>query len=341
MNGVSSKPFVLSAAATALAALLPGCASPAPSPKTPHPASPAVRGADSGLELRWWVLPDDGDVIARALAAYEDRPTPADGAGREVWRANGLRLISVPTADLPALQARFQQLRSQVLINDLRAAGIAEADLARVAATMAPAAATTQEQWLGEVPRWTDAVRGPQMGPGTGRGTVIKMDVGPLALGAGRLRLLLRAWTVPTALTSDHAAAGLRVELAPQFEQSRTIPTERDIGLLPPLAVEEQGLILSRLVLSMTLDGTESLLIVADRPDTDWAAIASGAPLPSPAPATVFGPPTPDGITLGEAMLSSDPSPRPDGTGQAPRGPTKAVVVLVPRVRDRFVLSGP
>lgn len=335
-----ARPWTTSAAVAALAAAISGCASPAPRPEPPHPASPAVRGADSGLELRWWVLPDDGDVIARALAVYEGRPTPADGAGREVWRANGLRLLSVPTAELPALQARFQQLRSQVLINDLRAAGIAEADLARVAASMAPAASTTQEQWLGEVPRWMDAVRGPQMGPGTGRGTVIKMDVGPLALGPGRLRLLLRAWTVPTVVSPDHAAAGLRLELAPQFEQSRNIPSERELGLLPPLAVEEQGLVLSRLVLGMTLDGSDSLLIVPDRPDTDWGAIASGTATVAQAPKSVFGPPTPDGITLGEAMLSSDASPRAGGAGPDARGLTKAVVVLVPRVRDRFVLVG-
>lgn len=327
---------------SAILAAAPGCASQAaPKPPEPVAASPAVRGADSGVELRWWVLPDDGDVIARALAPYEGRPTPVDGPGRETWRANGLRLIAVPVAELPALQARFQQLRAQVLVSDLRAAGIPEADLARAASTMSPAASTSQEQWLGEVPRWTDAVRGPQMGPGTGRGTVIKMDSGPLALGPGRLRLLLRAWSVPTTLTPDHAAAGLHLELAPQFAQARNDSTELDVALLPPLALEDQGLVLSRLVLAMTLDGSEALLIVPDRPESDWQATATGSPPPPAPPQGVFGPPSPTGVTLGEAMLASEPASRPGAAGAStPRGPAKAIIVLVPRVREQFELLG-
>jgi hypothetical protein len=325
-----------------LLAFLAGCAgSPDPKPQPPA-ASPAVRGADSGVELRWWVVPDDGDVVARALAAYETAATPIDGPGRDAWRANGLRLVSVPVAELAPLQAHFQQLRSQVVVNDLRAAGVGDADLSRVAATLPPAASTSQEQWLGEVPRWTDAVRGPQMGPGTGRGTVIKMDTGPLALGPGRLRLLLRAWSVPTLLAPDHASAGLHVELAPQFEPAVNDAEEHDLGLLPPLQLEERGLVLSRLVLSMTLDGSEAILIVAARPNEDWAAVASGKPAPPRPPTSVFGPPDPEGVTLGEAMLTSEAplGPAP-GAPSVARGPAKAVIVLVPHVRDRFELAKP
>jgi hypothetical protein len=323
----------------ALTAIASGCAGPAPSDQPDSPAfsaSPAVRGAESGVELRWWVLPDDGDVIARALSGYESRPLPIDPPVRQLWRANGLRLVAVPVADLPALQARFQSLRSEVLVADLRAAGIVESDLTRVAATMAPTASASQEQWLGEVPRWTDAVRGPT----TSRRTVIKMDSGLLPLGPGRLRLLLRAWAVPMQIGAERAAAGLRLELAPQFEETRNRLEDPELALSPPLAVEDQGLVLSRLVMGMTLDGGDALVIVPDRPGTDWAAIAEGGPAVPAPEADIFGPPAPEGVTLGEAMLSSEGiGPLGGASARAPR-PVKAVIVLIPRVPDRFALVG-
>jgi hypothetical protein len=332
----------------AAAMMAAGCAHTVETP-LPIQASPVVRGADCGLELRWWVLPDDGDVIARALASYEARPGPVDAAARDLWRGNGFRIVAVPVDELGGVQARLQQLRAQVIVSDLRAAGVREQDLAAVVASMASAPAT-QEQWLGEVPRWTDAVRGPAMGRGTGRPSVVMMDSGPLALGPGRLRLLLRSWAVPTQIAGDRAAAGLHLELAPQFEEARpSIPDwgieEADMGLVKPLALEDQGLVLSRLVLSLTLDGSEALVIVPERPETEWGTIASGEPVAPVADRGIFGPAAPRGVTLGEAMLSAEPGLARaaggaiEGSG-LPRRPAKAMIVLVPRVPERFELLG-
>lgn len=315
-------------------------------------ASPVVVGGDNGLELRWWVSAADGASLGGVLAPYADRPIPIDAHHRALLESNGLRAVAVPLDRLANVQSRLATIGAE------------------------------QRQWLGQAPAWIEAVPGPERP----EGQTIRMHDGPLRLGPGRLRLLVRCWTIPLAPTTPGGpAAALHVELIPQHRESSPVERSADGLALTPAAAEaeDQGLLFTRLLTRMTAPRGEAILLVPERPGTKWRPVdavpdSSGAdadPAPSPggpapprpapavgqvvrgapgaepgaaggvgarapadgtarqrsAPAAEAGPPSEASPTLGEAMLMSalgDPSPRT----------VRAVVVLIPRVPDRYVL---
>jgi hypothetical protein len=139
-------------------------------------------------------------------------------------------------------------------------------------------AGSTQKQWLGQAYAWTEVVHA-----GQSSGRVIALDAERIRLAPGSLRLLVRSWiepTMPSAGDGSGAAAPgatLRVEMVPQNRESRT-PEQA----LDPLAVNEprfeaesQGLLFSRLYTRMSLVPGRALVIVPDRPDADWKAMAA------------------------------------------------------------------
>lgn len=254
--------MALGAAALGLAS----CGGTSRSPTKPHAVSAGVRGADTGLELHWWIVVDDLRAIAAAFEPYMDQSIPAPESRRNRWHDNGLRLLSIPTADVDSLSRQL------------------------------PIIGPIERQWLGQRPAWTDAVRGPHLR----EGGLVSLDSGDVMLPPGRLRLLIRCWAMPMPAPDGAVPAGLRVELAPQYADS-TAPDSRielDTGLRVRLRTEEEGMVFTNLVLEMIAVEGRAILIVPESPRVDWSN-----PPPADAPEPVgpaFHPPP----SLGEAMLT-------------------------------------
>lgn len=271
-----------------------GCATPArqevePTLSEDASASPVVN-ADQGLEVRWWVISDRRGDLARVLAPYADRPTPADNETLARWERSGLRLVAVPLSDLTAVRDAL------------------------------PKVGATNSQWLGEKASWIDALGGPTLE----RPWTVVLDDSPTKLPAGQIRLLLRAWIVPE-FNDERTNAALHIELMPQH-RVKVDEAQFDDQLLP-VADRFQTRDIDSLRLIMDVGPRDALLVVPERPGLRW----SDAPEISPDADSPVGP-TPTYPTLGAAMLTSSPA----GLG---RSVNKAIIVLIPRIPDRFELT--
>lgn len=299
-----SIPALLSAAVLAAGGLT-GCSS---APK-PVPASPDSRSQQSGLELTWWLveeLPQSDAAglapsLTQVLAEYEKHASPIPWRTLETWRACGMRVLSVPATELDALRSRLH------------------------------ITAPLQQQWLGEVPRWTQAAQAAVAG-----GSTVRLDNGPLTLEPGTLRLLVRAWTAPARLVGPQAAgepAVLQLEMVPQFvprpDESFAAQLHRAEEVRPTR--EQEGVAFTRLSLQATLTGDDALIIVPEAPEIAWTA-------PEPkedaaeAPPSLLGPPVPATPTLGEVLLSGRDSPE--------QRRTRMILVLTPAVPPEYRLFG-
>jgi hypothetical protein len=348
--------LVLSVLPVLLAASFSACSSRTPSePQTPSmlrsvigapprgaQASPAVWGAERGLELWSWTVADArqpaftpaatsaaslGDdtpppqpaytiidprlSIELAVLPYTDRPVPIADDLRYRLHAAGFRIVAVPVADLPALQSNLRLV------------------------------APTQKQWLGEIPLWTDLVSGPTFHfPRT-----IAIDNTPLGstthLQPGRLRLLGRAWTVPLPTADNPQAAAMRLELVPQHEPQLS-DHQRLLAGISNTRTEAEGRLFPGLAVGAYLRGEDALILIPDSPHSDWSS-PPPPPLPAPTPPEGNNPADPPDAphdfqadsainwpTLGEAMLAAP------ARGTTPR--TRAVLVLIPHIPSRFEL---
>ncbi len=236
------------------------------------------------------VIRDNKTDIESLLSPYLSRPVPMPDAVLARWRDSGLRVVAVPVADLERLVA------SSRLIGQV------------------------QRQWLGEMPTWTDAVRGPQLPEPR---TVALAD-GPIRLEPGRLRLLVRAWTVPIDRDGPTPAAGLHLDLALRLDPQ--VPERERMMATATGEPEIRGHVFSTLAASLTVAQNDALVIIPDEPGADWAR-----PAPEPE-AGVYGPQADPMPTLGELLMASP------AFGDAVR--TRAVVALVPHIPDRFELLG-
>lgn len=320
-------------------------------------ARPAVRGADSGLEMWWWVvtdawrpppaellqsapdeqappaappapppkkkapgpadsytghptdgpplvfdgkkwraagalqtveLRDDKTDLEKALTPYLDRPVPLTEEQAARWRAAGLRMVAVPIADLDRLQS------------SLRLVG------------------GVQQQWLGELPAWTDIVRGrAEEAP-----TVVATDDGVAKLEPGRLRLLARCWMAPLTGPSGEPAPVLRLEMIPEHQPDRPEPVR--MLQAAGLGAGDGDVLFRRLAVAVSVGAGDAYLIIPEKPAAEWRSESKDAGPEATGPDAAPPP------TLGEAMLSS---PARNGSARA-----RAVIVLIPRVPDRFEL---
>jgi hypothetical protein len=219
-------------------------------------------------------------------------PVPDDLRTR--WRDSGFRLVAVPVAEVDRIVGAAR-LVGQV-----------------------------QRQWLGEVPDWTDTIRGPALREPTG----VSLHDGVLILQPGRLRLPIRAWIVPVR-TPDPAgaAAALHVEIAPRLDPY--IPERDRLRAVVGGEPATRPRVLTSLAATMELDGTDAILIVPDSPGDDWAR----PPAPPNAPAEEnhgIGPEPAPAPTLGELLLSAP------ATTQSPR--LRHILTLIPHVPERFEL---
>ncbi len=300
--------------------------------------SPGDRGAGAGLELSWWVVDDRKpakpaapppgqkapqetpqgaaflSAIEAVLSEFSAAPLRASQDQLLLWRQNGFRIVAVPRDRLPGLRDRL------------------------------PVIGPDQQEWLGQLHAWTGVVRGPQW-DGV---AALRTDEGPLPLADGRLRLLARCWTAPgpqVALQDGQSvpSAVLHLDLVPQHEERQTGRRSLTEALENPVlrTTVGQGLVFSRLLLTVELDGTQALLIVPEAPERSWATPRADDPQAPATPAAGrvvplpgIGPEAPREPTLGEAMLTDAVSPQ--NTRRA-----RAVLVLVPHVPARYEILGP
>jgi len=240
----------------ALLAVVGGCAS-APATRESPAVSPGARAQETGLEVSWWVIDDApaGETPAREVfAELAQRSVPVAWTTVDAWRANGLRLYSVPVGEVDALRARFHL------------------------------AGPTQSQWLGEAPRWRDLARSqPIRAP-----LAIGLDDGPIVLQNGHLRLAVRCWTAPSRIQVEAGSASrvlsvIQLECVPQHlpEPERApafvLPSPDGKRPAPP-----EPFTFSRLTLSTALLGDEAIIIVPEAPEADPAQRTLGPTPPSP-----------------------------------------------------------
>lgn len=304
------------AAMAVCASWIAGCAAPGAGAAVPVTTDfSTVRAETGGLETWSFAIPDAPRAAPRLLARYADRPVPLPREVVERWRVSGLRIVSVPAADIgPMVSEARSGVRGEV-------------------STLG----TVQKQWLGLFPEWAELVRGREYAGGS----VVEIDGGTLELGAGRARLLGRCWVVPadeTAGPESGAAprAALRLEIVPQYRDagSPLRRLERQVGIAPRPSPVDEGLLFRRLAAELTLTGDDALVIVAEDPATDWGTPAvreESRPADlaeAGAPEEETAPPAP---TLGRALLTA-PSPGEGRVGM------RTVLVLLPRVPEKFTL---
>lgn len=289
-----------------------------------NPAAPS--SAAQGLEVAWWVVRQPTDAapprrtIGQIVAAHAlPADLPVDEETLRLWRANGLRLVVVPSAKLDAIRRDLQSVGS------------------------------TEHQWIAPTGIWKPAFRGTSWeSPAT-----LRLDNGPLELSPGALRAMVRGWVVPVeppttaqastqpaANTADSStpAAGLQLELALQHHERRRPVSDLQAALSidSPKTLSDDGLVFWRLALTATLAPGRSYIILAEDPDKEWATNAiqrlieaNPPPTPDAEPPTLLGPVPPATPTLGEALLTD--------ALRARRAQT-ALLILTPRVPERFEL---
>lgn len=268
----------------------------------------AAFGEQNGLEIRWWAMRDDPELIRRALAPYLHQPAPTDPETVERLRQAGLRLVAVPMADLLGLRARM------------------------------PIVGRIERRWIGQAPRWIECVPGPRFSPGK----TVRIGQERLTLRPGALRLLTRAWTEP-----QHDGATLRIDLAMQHVEARHLDPHVPLMELPARhGVLSDGMVFAISIAELESRGVHFYLLVPEPPEIEWGGRESdddadatgpeihGPPTPEPEDwtlepevdeALMQGPPAPDIPTLGEAMLI-----QPEQHGGARR--MRAIIVLIPRL---------
>lgn len=285
------------------------------------PGSGGDRGMPVGLEVTWWIVDDAlqpaKEPLAEVLGDYADRELPGAGAARELWRANGLRVLAVPVPELEIVRARLS------------------------------ISGPVHEQWLGILSDWTPIISGPAVPEPFS----VRLDSGSLGLPPGRLRLLARAWPTPVEpapsepLPSDgRMPALLELEILPQHAQDAPRdPLGRAMGARAP-GVLDQGQPFSRLTLTLLSRGKDAILIVPTAPADDWpdaskarpSASASaggwagpgGPEVPGETPLHALGPTPSPSPSLGQLMLSDPAHPLRRG-----------VLVLIPHAPERFELG--
>ncbi len=245
-----------------------------------------------GMEMYWWGFDDGGDAasLARHLQQYVANSVPISEKTQLAWQRNGLRMVSIPRDDVPALELALK-------VNG------------------------AQRKAMGEVSDWATLAAGP---PWTGR-QQLQMSEGELVLEAGRLRLIARAWTSPDILEGRNGEVGIlryvtRVEMAIQHEERDERPRElfREHNALR--GIHESGLVLSRTIANFDVWPNEAVLIFPESPDSDLHALAIASTEPPPTNADA-GPELPRLPTAGELLLAG----RPLGKGPARR----AIIVLM------------
>jgi hypothetical protein len=286
----------LAAICAAGALQLSGCAG-TPTVDTPGAKVTTIGGGtwvgDEGLDVRVWTLDAAKHAPGVELFTYEPRPVPAPTNVLAAWSRAGLRVLSVPTVELDALRVKLKAIGA------------------------------SRQDWIGQQPRWGVLASGPFQAE---RREFIGPD-GPDVIERGRARLLVRCWSQAAEDETGQPTSVLRIEVAAQV-----VGEASGLSLTPAPWGEGDGRVLESMTLRMRLRDGDAILIVPERPDVSWAAIAApagdapievaGPPSAAPGEASLFVAPT-----LGELLLTGDIEfGRASGTG-------RVAIALVPHTR--------
>lgn len=265
--------------------------------------SAPFRGKVAGLETQTWVVNDTTGEVGRALAGYSAVEWPGKAEQVRVWRAAGLRIVAVPEAEVSKVRGVLS------LIGPL------------------------EQRWNGELAKWTPILAGPswegerELSIASGAGLREREAV---VLSAGRLRLLARAYALPS-LVGEKLESRLTIELVPQHEEPDGSARALSRQLRGGGGAEQRGMVFQGTALEFVARPGECYFITGDAPEMEWVSDAersSDAPGPEMSrEGRVEGAPT-----LGEAMLTDASR---EGTMRA-----RVVLVLTPKVPGTFTLLG-
>lgn len=221
-----------------------------PVPVSLPPSTPGVRGSENGMEMMWWGVTTGSRNLAELLAPYLEDTAGIDPRTRALWQTNGLRLVAVPTAQLDTLRQLLRQTGG------------------------------VERQWLGQVGAWTDVIHGSTWHDLQ----AVEMDNGRLYLGPGRMRILMRCWTIPVPAPAGQEGdapivSAMRAELLLQHQEPSRVDAstlyQRPTDVTDPV---QEGLVFSRLAAGATLPSDRALLVIPESPEIDWRAIAQIPP---------------------------------------------------------------
>lgn len=253
----------------------------------PQPAGPPVEHQDGGprtfeeyVQALRLAEPDRPGL--EVLARYRKTRGALDQRAIDAWELNGLEFALVPIDELASLRSSM---------------GVP---------------GPLERTWWGATTTWSHMAKGIPAG-----NRRIETDMGPLALGPGRLALIGRAWPAPGVREPV-----LRLELCPQFLPVRASGSVLEARLsarlasddTPPNALDE-GPVFERLVLRGSIPRGYALVIA---PGVRSESLGR------------FGPDVP-ASSLAEALLSSV---GPDGA------PRPVALVVVPVLPEWFSLGG-
>lgn len=294
------------AALLAILTLLTGCAAQPPAP-APRPApdlpmiAPRAMGTLGGLETRVWSVNGSDQY-------FDDAMRGAIARGARVipdLDDEGLRLLEMDIADAARLYL------------SMRAVG------------------PSRQAWFGQAPVWTEVAVGPRVE----RGAWASVGGRVTPLVEGRLRLLARAWTVPS---PDGPA--LSCEVLAQLADGA-------MGRIST-APERDGLVFPGLRYACTLRPGRALVVVGEAPGVAWEAWTPPEPSQSPTGPIGTGPigPEPEPVAMPEPsepvelppVLAGPRQALPPTIGELTLGAERVrlVVVLIPRLPERVELTG-
>lgn len=279
---------------------------------------PGAPVASAGLEVVVLRVEDRDGAVARVFGPWWARASGSTGAGassgpwgereREVWAANGVRLVPVPIAELERVVRRL------------------------------PTVGAVRRNAMGELLDWTVIFTAAAPGRLALRAGMGESDSGELATRGGVVRVLARAWRAVDAERPEGRA--LQVEIVPQHvaELDEATQLRRRLGVEPTPGVLEEGLILRRFALSGAWRAGEAMAValVAEEPGVDWARVAEDAMRMGAAGGRgvgeTKGPQVPSAPDLGRTLFGPEEQ-LIEREGEEPRRRSvRTVVVLVPRV---------
>lgn len=263
--------------------------------------SPALRGAENGLEMHWWLAEGSAASLRAAIARYAEPDPSLDSDTRARLAECGLRVVRTPIADIASIRESLS-VRGR-----------------------------TDRKWLGQAPWWIEALRGALAG-----NAVVDHLGDIVTLPSGRLRVLTRAWTSPTA-----SGPVLRADVALQHlpRLSELLPSLSERETRASLQPQHQGDVFDETVMSLEMQEGYAYLLVCDQRDAVWPGeeVAMDPRERLYAPQSVsdddqIGPPTLRVPTLGERLLRRPGTPFSDASA------VTAVVVFTPRLPGEFRL---
>ncbi len=238
---------------------------------------PAPSAGVTGLEVRWWVVDDQGKALFNIAQEHGASLDFLPESRRQHLATHGFRLLRVPMSE-------FEGLAGALAISG-----------------------QISSDWLGQAPRWTGVMPGPRLP----EGSTVDIAGREVYLPAGRFELALRTWIVPT-----NTGPFLQLELLPRYEPSRerTLASlAGEVGRRRPI---EEALVRLRLESGSVYLLTSESPRVAWQVTPAEPELEETSSAPAESAAEAIGPLTPDLPTVGELLLRPSTTAGMPGVGR-------------------------